>query len=100
MKNRKNKKLKTMGKAFIISALTLCSAGILSGCGEQGPKGDKGADGNIWIVQNSAPTNLTEGKSGDMFLDSSTFNLYKKVDYGWIFVGKVIFILVLYVKII
>ena len=85
-KNKKSSKLK---KLLVCSALCFLSifscAGLLSGCDNL----FAGAEGNKWIVEQVAPTVDYPGNLGDMYLDKSTFNLYRKVEIGWEFVGNI-----------
>lgn len=45
------------------------------------------AEGNKWIVNNVAPT--IEGNNGDLYLDTSTYNIYKKENNIWELKGNI-----------
>ena len=72
-------------------------AGMLVGCGEAGPKGDTGATGpagpqgvagSSFLTDEGVPAN-TYGANGDVYLDTTTFNLYKKVEGVWTELGNI-----------
>ncbi len=52
--------------------------------GERGPAGSDGADGDMWYVGNGDPSNnaLADTKSGDMYLDSDSGDVYQKQPDG------------------
>lgn len=55
----------------------------------KGDKGDPGKDGNTILGGPSAPA-PTDGKEGDWYLDSSTWDIYRKEGAGWIRRGSLI----------
>ncbi|MBQ9786435.1 MAG: metallophosphoesterase, partial [Clostridia bacterium] len=70
---------------------------MLVGCGEAGPKGDTGATGpagpqgvagSSFLTDEGVPTSA-DGANGDLYLDTTTFNLYKKVDGVWTELGNI-----------
>ena len=62
--------------------------------GDKGDKGDKGEDGaagkdgNTWLVGATAPT-AEQGNDGDLYLDSTTWNVYHKVSGAWVLLGNI-----------
>lgn len=60
---------------------------IMGQAGEQGPQGEPGQDGNDWIVGSGEPQD-SEGKDGDLYLDTTTAYIYQKIDGVWIFIDK------------
>lgn len=77
---------------FICFAIMILSSGLLIGCSGKKDANDMvniSKDGNVWYVEGFAPTQETFGNLGDMFLDSSTYNIYRKDDMGWEFVGNI-----------
>ena len=102
LETRENKleKIKKKGfkKAFFTTVMSmgilLGCTGMLVGCGEAGPKGDTGAQGPQGVAGSSFLTDegvpaSTYGANGDVYLDTDTFNLYKKVDGVWIEIGNI-----------
>ena len=55
--------------------------------GDQGPKGEDGADGATWLFGAVAPTN--QGKDGDFYLDTATFDVYQKSSGAWSKTGNI-----------
>lgn len=64
--------------------------------GAQGPKGDtgpqgtagtKGADGATWLSGSAAPT--TQGKTGDFYINTTTFDVYSKASGSWVKTGNI-----------
>ena len=55
----------------------------------KGDKGDPGKDGNTVLGGPGAPT-PTDGKEGDWYLDSQTWDIYRKEAGGWIRRGSLI----------
>lgn len=49
--------------------------------GDQGEKGDKGDSGATWLFGSIAPT--SEGKDGDFYLDTITYDVYNKESGVW-----------------
>ena len=49
--------------------------------GEVGPTGAKGADGATWLSGSAAPT--TQGKDGDYYINTATWDVYKKASGAW-----------------
>lgn len=56
--------------------------------GEQGEQGEPGKDGATWIVGNVAPDG-TQGKDGDLYLNSATFEVYRKENGTWTLIGDI-----------
>lgn len=56
--------------------------------GEAGKDGQDGKDGTTWLTGTGAP-DANKGKSGDFYLDTSTFTLYQKGDTGWVSLGSI-----------
>lgn len=53
--------------------------------GPQGPRGEtgqKGADGATWLFGSAAPT-TSQGKDGDHFLHTGTYDIYHKASSAW-----------------
>lgn len=50
--------------------------------GAQGPAGAKGADGTGWLFGNGVPT-ASQGKDGDQFLNTGTYDIYHKASGTW-----------------
>ena len=42
-----------------------------------------------WLVNTSAPTTSSKGNVGDMWLDTSTYDIYQLQDDGWILCGSI-----------
>lgn len=74
--------MKKFYKIIICFLLVFCSLSIFVACKKE-EKNTKIA----WLIQETNPTNQTEAENGDMFLNSSTFEIYKKTNEGWIYVG-------------
>ena len=55
----------------------------------KGDKGDPGKDGNTVLGGLGAPT-PTDGKEGDWYLDSQTWDIYRKEAGGWIRRGSLV----------
>lgn len=55
--------------------------------GETGAAGAKGADGATWLSGTAAPT--TQGKDGDYYINTSTYDVYNKVSGTWTEVGNI-----------
>lgn len=58
--------------------------------GTPGPKGDigpKGADGATWLFGTSIPSE--QGKIGDFYLKTDSFDIYKKDSSGWQNTGNI-----------
>jgi len=53
--------------------------------GETGPQGSAGKDGATWLTGEIVPT--TEGKDGDFYLDTITYNIYRKNEDAWNLLG-------------
>jgi len=62
--------------------------------GETGPAGPAGADGlpgtdgATWISDDQAPTRA-DGKDGDFYLDTTTYNIYLKNNGSWSKIGNI-----------
>ncbi len=50
--------------------------------GEKGEPGEDGEDGATWLTGATAPTS-EQGKDGDLYLDTTTYNLYQKQSGEW-----------------
>lgn len=55
--------------------------------GIQGPAGAKGTDGATWLFGTTAPS--TQGKDGDFYLNTATFDVYKKASGSWSKTGNI-----------
>lgn len=55
---------------------------------EKGEPGEDGLDG-LQILTGEAEPSAAQGKEGDLYLNSSTFDLYQKTEGGWIKVGNI-----------
>lgn len=49
--------------------------------------GPAGADGATWIAGATAPT--TQGKTGDFYLNTATFDVYSKASGSWAKTGNI-----------
>ena len=56
--------------------------------GADGKDGIDGIDGATWIVGNGNPFS-TQGKEGDLYLDSSTFDIYIYKENNWLLLGNI-----------
>ena len=56
--------------------------------GEQGPKGDAGEDGNSLLAGTGVPSNKN-GKDGDSYIDTATFDFYVKGNGVWTKKGNI-----------
>ena len=88
---------KTLFTTVMSMGVLFGCAGMLVGCGEAGPKGDTGATGpagpqgvagSSFLTDEGVPAS-TYGANGDVYLDTTTFNLYKKVDSVWTEIGNI-----------
>lgn len=61
--------------------------GINGTDGQKGEDGRDGADGTAWIFGAGTPREST-GKEGDFYLDSKTFDVYRKED-NWVLTGNI-----------
>jgi len=66
-----------------VSILLLVSALFVVGCAKEGS-----ANGT-WLVNDSAPTASSEGNVGDMWLDTSTYDIYQMTEDGWLLCGNI-----------
>ncbi len=58
--------------------------------GINGTNGNNGTNGATWIVDNKAPDQDTSGNIGDLYLDTTTYNIYKKVSADqWDKIGNI-----------
>lgn len=55
--------------------------------GATGATGPKGADGATWLSGTAAPT--TQGKDSDNYINTSTWDVYKKASGAWTKVGNI-----------
>lgn len=56
--------------------------------GEKGADGKDGQDGTTWLTGTGAP-DAAKGKTGDFYVDTSTFTLYQKEEKGWVSLGSI-----------
>ena len=56
--------------------------------GEDGTSGQDGADGATWLVGSGVP-GTDAGKDGDLYLDSTAYNVYQKVSGEWKLIGSI-----------
>lgn len=52
-----------------------------------GPKGEKGNDGATWLFGAAAPT--TQGKTGDFYINTATYDVYSKATGAWVKSGNI-----------
>lgn len=55
--------------------------------GPQGATGAKGADGATWLFGTAVPS--TQGKTGDFYLKTDTFDVYSKATGSWVKTGNI-----------
>lgn len=55
--------------------------------GDQGPAGEDGSDGATWLFGQVVPTD--EGKDGDFYLNTSTYDVYAKESGSWVKKGNI-----------
>lgn len=55
--------------------------------GPQGATGAKGADGATWLFGTGVPS--TQGKTGDFYLKTDTFDIYSKATGSWVKTGNI-----------
>lgn len=55
--------------------------------GPTGPQGAKGEAGATWLFGSAAPT--TQGKTGDFFLNTATYDVYSKATGSWVKTGNI-----------
>lgn len=55
--------------------------------GTAGVAGAKGVDGATWLFGSTAPT--TQGKAGDFYLNTSSFDVYSKATGSWVLSGNI-----------
>ena len=80
---------------------SVLSIGVLLSCvgmfifaGGVGPKGSTGetgaagADGSLWLTGTAEPQ-TSQGKIGDLYLDTTTYEIYLKSEAGWASVGNI-----------
>lgn len=82
---------------LIVTATLSLTCGVLTSCGEQGiqgetgekgEKGDNGKDGTSIYTGSGAPES-SDGKVGDIYVDSESGDLYCKGESGWIKTGNI-----------
>ena len=56
--------------------------------GETGPEGPKGEAGTSFLTGEGTPSN-TLGNNNDVYLNTNTFDLYKKVSDAWTLIGNI-----------
>ena len=94
---------KTLFTAIMSMGVLLGCTGMLVGCGEAGPKGDTGATGpageqgpqgiqgvagSSFLTDEGIP-GASYGANGDAYLNTDTYDLYKKVDGSWTKIGNI-----------
>nr|DAH65861.1 MAG TPA: collagen triple helix repeat protein [Caudoviricetes sp.] len=55
--------------------------------GPQGATGPKGADGSTWLFGTAVPS--SQGKTGDFYLKTDTFDIYSKATGSWVKTGNI-----------
>ena len=95
--------MKKLVKGFLLTlsilsfslALPSCSPTIIKGqqgetgpMGEQGEKGEDGEDGSIWLTGDDVPSSSL-GKDNDMYLNTSTNDVYQKQNGTWVLVTNI-----------
>ena len=80
-----------------IISLASCSKGVsdpITGAtgpagerGEDGVDGINGTDGTTWLFGDVAPSEDL-GVVGDLYLNTSTYDIYSKTDSGWVVIGR------------
>ena len=55
--------------------------------GETGPTGPQGEDGATWLSGSAAP--VSQGKDGDFYLDTATYDVYQKTSGAWSKTGNI-----------
>lgn len=55
--------------------------------GETGPTGPQGEDGATWLFGSAAP--VSQGKDGDFYLDTATYDVYQKTSGVWSKTGTI-----------
>ena len=55
--------------------------------GDPGTPGAKGADGATWLFGTSVPS--SQGKTGDFYLKTDTFDIYSKATGSWVKTGNI-----------
>ncbi|WP_211135449.1 collagen-like triple helix repeat-containing protein [Clostridium paraputrificum] len=55
--------------------------------GKDGTPGTKGADGATWLFGTAVPN--TEGKKGDFYLKTDTYDIYSKATGSWVKTGNI-----------
>lgn len=63
------------------------AAGATGAAGAPGKPGAKGTDGATWLSGSGAPT--SQGKTGDFYLDTNTYDIYSKATGGWVKDGNI-----------
>lgn len=56
--------------------------------GEKGEQGEQGDPGATWLTGKTNPQN-GDGKNGDFYINTTTFDIFKKVDDVWTCVGNI-----------
>ena len=57
--------------------------------GAQGPAGQPGADGTAVLTGSGAPSDESDGKNGDSYIDLDTWNYYVKENGHWVLKGNI-----------
>ncbi len=88
-KDNKPKFVKRTALALSLGGALLATPAMLAGCQTQQPK--DGANGKTWHAGTQDPR-LAEtpfGENGDFYFDEDNFEIYKKVDGDWTYLGKI-----------
>ncbi|MCD8309292.1 MAG: InlB B-repeat-containing protein, partial [Clostridia bacterium] len=63
--------------------------GVVNGVnGNDGKDGEDGEDGSVWYTGSGEPA-ATTGKNGDMYLDTTSYDIYRMTDGVWVKTGNV-----------
>ena len=70
--------------SLFVAALLFGTVAFSSGCNEA-----QSTPAAAWKVYATAPTASSQGNVGDMWLDTSTYDIYQLTDNGWILCGNI-----------
>ncbi len=65
--------------SLMLVLILFCS--IFTGCGK--------SEANVWLADSIAPTSSTKGNDGDMYLNTSNYDLYQMKNSKWIKIGNI-----------
>ncbi|MBQ8762170.1 MAG: hypothetical protein IJZ26_02505 [Clostridia bacterium] len=91
--NKKSFRISLFSSVLSIGVLLSC-VGMFVFAGGVGPKGSTGAtgaagaDGSLWLTGTAEPQ-TSQGKIGDLYLDTVTYEIYLKYEAGWASVGNI-----------